>query len=409
MTTRYGVVMFDDDARTGKLAQKRAATDGFASIDGGKARRIKSATELESDVKWLTNFGFKDFNGNLLGRNPNLYSSAFLRVELKEIAKEIGASAEEIPVDRSAEVLSALFGRIMRLAHATLKIDLSAPITPGITKTLSEYIAARHPRRGTMPEEISIALEHAYQTWNACMTKTPKDWKTVTLRRPRYQHAIDLLTTPVPGESRWAYLQNARLPASNMDRIEWCLANELPVLANVVVKGRRGPFAELISFNSGASLPRAWVSQPELLLLSQYCDVEVIGVFVCEAGYEHQKELDMFPSLGDFSLASTSLGLLAENFWVALASPRVTRMGKKTHSPRAIWYRAMDRVQMFMRAAQLHREGFRIFGYGWGNVIAYYPPGATQDMVEIANELGLDVPVSKYKELQTEVRLDVDE
>jgi len=408
MTVRYGVVLFDDAFRKGRVAKMRAATNGFASIEGGKARRIKSVTELESDVRWLTNFGFQDFNGNLLGRHPNLYSAGFLRIDLAQLSDEIGAGAEQLPVDAAAEALSGLFSRVMQLATSLLQVDLAKPIAAGITKTLCEFINARTVNRNVPPDEINSAMEHSFQTWNACMSKFPTDWKSVTLRRPRYLHAIDILTTPVPSERRWTYLQGQRLPSLNADRIEWCLGNELPVLANIVVRGRRGGFADLISYSSGSSLPRTWASQPELLLLSQYCDVEVLGAFVCEGGFEHQAELDSFPSLGDFSLASTSLGILAENFWVAMASPRIQK-GRKFYPPRAIWYRAMDRVLMFMRAAELHRNQFKIFGYGTGSVIAYYPSGATQDMVALATELGLDVPVSKYAELRTEVRLGADE
>ncbi|WP_454727978.1 MULTISPECIES: hypothetical protein [Cupriavidus] len=407
---RYGVVLFDDAIGKRRNGTARAATDGFAAIDGGRARRIKKVTELESDVKWLTNFEFADFNGNQLGRHPNLFMSGFLRVELKLLCDELGMGPDQMAVDRAAELLSGLFGRTMRIAAQTLKVDLAAEIPKGITKTLAEFIGARFPVTGRIDQKLNEAMERSYQTWNAVMQRPRKDWQSISLRRPRYTHAIDVLSTPVPSNNRWVYLQSARLPASNMDRIDWILASEeLPMLANVVIKGRRGGLADLISFSSGASMERSWVSQPELLLLAQYCDVEITGAFVCEDGFQHQKELDAFPSQGDFSLASTSLGLVAENFWASLANPRVNRMGKKVYLPRAIWYRAMDRVLTFVKAAQLKKENFDIFGYGWGNVIAYYPRGATAEIIEAANALGLDVPVSKYRELQTEVRLDADE
>lgn len=407
---RYGVVLFDDAIVKKRGGPQKAATDGYASIDGGRVRRIKKVTELESDVKWLTNFEFKDFNGNQLGRHPNLYSSGFLRTELKLLCDELGLGPDQMAVNEATELLSGFFGRVMRLAVQSLKVDLGAEIPKGITKTLAEFLAVRFPVSGRMNGELNEAMERAFQTWNSVLKPQRKDWKSISLRRPRYTHAIDVLTTPVPSTNRWVYLQGARLPQRNDDRLEWCLANEdMPVLANVVVKGRRGGLADLLSFNAGASNSRNWVAQPELLLLQQYCDVEVLGAFVCEDGFQHQKELDVFVSQGDFSLASTHLGILSENFWASLANPRVNRMGKKVFLPRAVWYRAMDRVITFMDAARLYKENFDVYGYGWGNVIAYYPPGATTDIIDLATEMGLDVPVSKYRELITEKRLDADE
>jgi len=300
--------------------------------------------------------------------------------------------------------------RTMRIATQTLKLDLEAEMPKGITKTLAEYIGLRYPVTGRISQDLNEAMERGYQKWHAVMSRPRKDWRSISLRRPRYTHALDVLSTPVPSNNRWVYLQSARLPAGSRDRIDWILGSEdMPMLANVIIKGRRGGLAELISFSSGAATERSWVSQPELLLLSEYCEIEVTGAFVCEDGFQHQKELDAFPSQGDFSLASASLGLVVENFWASLANPRVNRMGKKVFLPRAIWYRAMDRVLSFTKAAALKKDGFDIFGYGWGNVIAYYPTGATADVIEAATEHGLDVPVSKYREYQTEVRLDADE
>ncbi|CAE6794409.1 hypothetical protein R70006_05002 [Paraburkholderia domus] len=404
---RYGVVMFDDEVRKSSGNKKRVANGASVSIDGGTSRRIVSVSELESDVKWLTNFGFTDFNANGLGRNPNFYFSGFLRTEFRAIAEEIGAGSEQLSADKTAEMMSTLFGRVMRVATGTLGVDLKTNSIS--TKGLADFIAARIINRNKIPDEINTALSHAYQTYTTVMARVPRDWKKVMLRTPRYLHALDVLSTPVPSESQWVYLQNARLPESNSDRIGWCLGNELPVLANVVVKPRRGEYGSLISYNAGAANARTWVCQPELLMLAQYCDVEVIGAFVCEAGFEAQKEIESFPDFGDFTLASFSLGLIAENFWVSMASPRTSPTNQKFFPPRAIWYRATDRISMFMQAVKLQREKFQVYSYGLGNVTVYYPPGATKDMTDFALAMGLDVPAATFAEIRTELRLNEDE
>ncbi|MEX3555118.1 MAG: hypothetical protein VB131_00280 [Burkholderia gladioli] len=404
---QYGVVLFDDEVRKSSTNKKRVASGASVSIDGAPSRRIVSVSELESNVKWLTNFGFTDFNANGLGRNPNFYFSGFLRTELKAIAEEIGAGDEQLSADNAAEVLSALFGRVMRIATGTLNVDLKTNSIS--TKGLAEFIAARVINKNKIPDEINTALFHGYQTYTSVMTRVPREWKKVVLRRPRYLHALDVLSTPVPSEHQWVYVQNARLPADNSDRIDWCLGNELPVLANVTVKPRRGEYANLISYNAGAANARSWVCQPELMMLAQFCDVEVIGAFVCEAGFELQKEIETFPDFGDFSLASYSLGLIAENFWVSMASPRTSPTNQKFYPPRAIWYRAIDRLTMFMHAVKLQRERYQVFAYGLGNATVYYPPGATKDVVDFAIHEGLDIPAATYAEIKTELRLNADE
>lgn len=402
----FGVVLFSDVLLNKGRNRKRLPTDGWASINGGPSRRIASITELESNVKWLTNLGFEDFYENQLGRNPNLFPSDFLRTDIKSVAADIGASADQLSADKASAVLSTVFKRVMDIAIDRLQINLNVR-TPN--KTLHDYIAARTVNKYELPDEINTALKHAYQASTQCVTRANVGWKYAMLRKPRYQHAIDVLSTPVPSEYRWVYVNDDKMPVSGAKRIDWCVANELPVLANVkVTPHRRGDLNVIISYNSGASVERAWLSQPELLWVSLFCDVEVVGAFVCEAGFEHQKEIDTFPSLGDFSYGSYSLGLLCENLWVSLASPR-TKVTRKFYPPRAVWYRSADRVEVFKAASRLHRTGFQVSGYGYGSVWLNYPPGATKDLIDVATEIGLDVPVSKFFELRNETRLIRDE
>jgi hypothetical protein len=403
----YGVVLFDDVVRNVSRKRKADATDGFASIDGAPARRIVSVNELDSNVKWLTNFEFTDFNANGLLRNPNYFFSGFLRTDLKQLADEIGAGPDQLNAREASSMLSTLFGRVMRLAEQSLGVQFVN--TKMSTRGLSDFIADRVVNRNKIPDDANAAFKAAYQTWIPLVVKVPREWKRIMLRRPRYRHAVEVLSTPVPSEFQWVYVQGSRLPADKDARITWCLGNELPVVANVIVKPRRNEFMDLISYNAGAQQERAWVCQPELLMLSQFCEVEVIGAFVCEAGFEEQKELTQFPDLGDFTEASLSLGLLAENFWVSMASPRTTPTNAKFWPPRAVWYRAMDRLAMFMNAVKMQREGFKVFGYGTGALCVYYPPGATSEMVDFSLITGLDVPASAFADLKNEVRLSTDE
>lgn len=404
---RFGAVIFDDVYRKSVGARKGTSTNGWCSIDGKPARRIVSISELESDVKWWTNLEFGDFMSAMLGRHPNVFFSGFLRTEFKALSYELGCGVEQLAADKCVQVMATIFGRVMRLSVGMLKINLEA--TPVGTASLTDMISARNPSKNKIPDEANSALQHAYQVWTSITQRLPKDWKSVTLRRPRYAHAIDILSTEVPSEHRWKYVDSSRLPTAQAERLDWIIGHDLPALVNVVVKPRRGDYMELINYNGGATLTRSWVCQPELLFLSQFCDIEIIGAFVCEAGFEHQKETDAFPSLGDFSTASFSLGLVTESFWMSLANPRLTMAKKRFYLPRAVWYRAMDRITMFTDAAKLKSVGFQISGYGNGSVLVCYPHGATEQLINAADELGLDMPTTKFAEVRTEVRLSSDE
>lgn len=405
---RYGVVIFDDmyRAKVGGV-KKTPGTDGWASIEGSPAKRIKSVSELDSDVKWWTNCEFTDFLGLGLHKHPNILFSGFLRTEMRAIAYDLGCGVDQVSADKSAVALAVVFSRVMRLAVTLLGFN---PDGGGMgAVSLGELLSKRTAGKAKMGQEINAAMQHAYQPWTSLTQRLKKDWKSVTLRKPRYIHAGDVLSLPVPGEHRWKYVDSTRLPEGAMERIDWVVGHEMPVLANVIVRPRRGDYSDLISYGAGATVTRSWVCQPELMFLSQYCEIEIVGVFVCEAGYEHQKELDSFPSLGDFSTASFSLGLLMDCFWTGLASPRMTTTAMKMFVPRAAWYRAMDRIILFSDAARLKNAGFLISGYGNGSVLVCYPPGATEDLIAMADEVGLDVPTTKFAEVRTEVRLGADE
>jgi len=401
----FGVVLFDDVLLSKKDKNRRISPrEGWASVEGGKAFRIKAITELASNVRWMTNLAFTDFYSSQAGRHPNFYPAEFLRTSLGAIADEIGASVELVSSEQSASALSSIFSRVMKLGRT-----IGAKPEEGSLKSLPELLSARYLNRYKIPEQLNEALRHAYQVQTPCIKKHERRWLNATLRKPRYAHAMDVLSTPVPSEFEWEYINHERLPVREGQIVEWCLNSPLPVLANVIVKPNRGDYASLISYGSGAYVERSWVSQIELMWLVQFCHVEVVGVFIGGAGFEEQKEINLFPSLGDFSHASYSLGLLAENLWVSMASPRTNALAMKFFPPRAVWYRSVDRLNMFMVASRLHKEGFGIVGYGVGSVWLNYPSGAARDLADCARELGLDFPVSKWRELKIEGRLREDE
>lgn len=407
METAFGVVLFDEvvqNRKSGKNNEQRVLTEGWAAIEGDAAVRFQRVTELPNDVHWLTNLSFGDFWRSQLAAHPNFYPSSFLRTDFPAVCDDVGVGLEYTQPEQTATLMAIYFGRVMWLAKS-IGVD---PATSR-EKALAKMISERTVNKYKLPDALNAALETAYQTQTKVITKRQgKGHQAITLRRPRYEHALEMLHSPVPSEYNWEYLNHERLPAPDK-AVDWCLANELPVLANVVVKPDRGVMSDVLSYGSGAGVARSWISQPELLFVSQYAQVDVIGAFVCADGYQAQPELEKIPELGAFSHSSYALGLFMENFFISMASPRVMGQQATYYAPRSIWYRAYDRFQMFLKAMALTAEKFPVSGYGVGSVWLSYPPGATEDLFELAGTLNLDISCGAWQRFRTERRLGQDE
>ena len=145
----------------------------------------------------------------------------------------------------------------------------------------------------------------------------------------------------------------------------------------------------------GKSKERNWVCQPEILYLSKFASLDISAAFVAE-GYQDLGRKTHLPYLGELSDFSYSLGLLAENVWIGLASRSINsqKRSKSLVSPRACWLKAADRFMTLTSAMMLSSAGFIVSSYGYGGVTVIVEENKLPQLIEIAPHAGLCVPMN---------------
>jgi hypothetical protein len=397
---RFGCVMFDlQEAADGKYIPYPGS--GWASIQGGSAFRIKSTSDLSSDVKWLTNLSLEILWKSGAHKQQKLKHSGYLRTELGQIMKELGLTPPKIPIAEVCEKISALFNKVMRLS-----IEFYGVKSFNNKDLLLEIRNELFKEDANISIALDEALTRAYQDLVICETPILKDKQLfVTLKRPRYTHAQAILDVSLPiWNGDWNFYGSRDLPPSNEKKIEFLMNLGNPFLAKISINR----FYDDVSLNvdlgklldlgeamgeGGKTKDRNWVCQPELLYLCRFADVNIEAAFVAD-GY---KELDIkLPFLGDLSAWSYSLGLLAENVWMSLSTRSVNPQtrAKTLVSPRACWLKAADRFMTLTSAMMLSSAGFVVSSYGYGGVTIMLDESKIGELIELAPHAGLTVPMS---------------
>lgn len=377
---QYGCVQFDED-RPGP---------GWASINGEPAFRIRSIGDLRTDVQWWTSLSYDVYSASGFFKHPTLRYSGYLRSEMEQIKEEFGFTARFMKVTESTEKLSEILCRVMYLAniHFGIKKSLCDTLPRDIRSVLLG------PDR-KISEEINHAARSAYQTVTRCESNpmSRKGTKAVNFRKPRYRHALDVLSVPVPDE-QWEFIPKKNLPPKHQI-VDWLLQEERPCLVKAAVVEVPPDMAGLIAFGSGAQGERSWMTHPELVLLSRYCKMEVESVFMANAYTRLQPKFDL-PKAEGMAELSIAFGLLAENYWNGMANAQPPHMGEIIYTPRASWLRACDRANMFIPAMQMHKSGVLVKSFGVGMVTVNVPFGNLPEVVEIAGDSGLMPPLHAH-------------
>ena len=141
----FGVVQFDD---------MRPDGGGWASADGGRARRIGGIGDLQSDVIWWTNIDDKTFFLSGCHSNLRLRHDEYLKTRMPHLLEELGIQEVSMSPAQSTQILSEIFCRVMKIAddefgvqlrNRTLADDLRALLLPP-DRRISEGVdaAAKH-------------------------------------------------------------------------------------------------------------------------------------------------------------------------------------------------------------------------------------------------------------------------
>ncbi|NMX77606.1 hypothetical protein HBO23_32075 [Pseudomonas sp. WS 5532] len=404
---RFGCVRFDaDDPNMG----------GWASVDGQESYRISSVGNLDNETLWWTNLSFSAIYGANLHKTPYIKRTTYLNSWLQEGQNDIcngwGFLRRSYTEDTITQALSGIFHRVMVFATKTygLKPQSSVPMHDNLADELRCKILPDKDQH--IGPEVDGALSAAHQYYTYCLTPHYNREEMVVVRFsvPAVKYSQEMLGLIIPSEQ--VEFVAAEQIASLSDRIGWVVNNPSPVLARVTVSNINPDYVNVIAFANGAKSGsnRSWVSQPELLLLSQYAKVEVISAFVF-SGYESLDKACSLPPFSQLQSMAPTAELISMNHWIGLTRENCYRLEPKSTeyraiSPRAAWMTAIDRFMMFTYALQLHRAGIIIRKYGAGGVTCLIPKHNFKDAYEIAASIGLISPpnISSDIEVQEELQ-----
>lgn len=400
----FGCVMFDlaDDGMGKAIPQPGG---GWASIAGRPAFRVSRMTDLANDVRWLSNLPQEVFWKSGLVKQAKLKPSNYLRTEVGQIMRELGLTPPKVQIVKVCESLSLIFSKVMNLATEFYGI------TDFLQKDLpSEMKEKLYPNDRGISLALDEALMRAYQDLTIC-DGVPADRSTggyVTLRRPRYAHASEVLKckTPSADFEEWEFYSDDDLPMGYDERIAFLMNSEKPYLAKVEIlsykkdEGYAVDVSKVLNLGEaigegGKKKERNWVCQPEFEYLQQFMEMNVSAAFMAKE-YKDMKQAAVLPNLGELSDFSYSMGILAECLWTGLSSRSVNPQtrSKSMVSPRACWLKALDRFKTFASAMVLHSKGFKVSSYGFGGVTVFVADGETKGLMEAAPLAGLCLPMS---------------
>lgn len=382
MDPRCGSVMFDEPSSP--------ENGGWASLAGGAPFRVKSPADLALNCIWLTNAAFSDFRTTGMSSQPHLRVDQFLKITVKQMLVELGLHGTSLASNQACvPVVSEIFSRISALAKREFGFDLKT------VKTLRDGIMDRvRPASHYVNPEFHNACRLAQQAYSVCPSKVMAGSKTVSLRKNRVSHTVEVCSVPVPMNEFRLYAGTQLGPAKG--RVERVCQFPEPIIANISIKSIAPEMMEILAFGSAPNtgrkqaVVRDWVTQMELMMLAPYADITIQSAYVGNGWAELNSKVALDPTPMDF--LSFSYGILAENFRLAHSSESV-KGTVSFLSPQALWLLNSDRFWSFLPAAKLAAAGYIVTGYGGGMVSVQGYPAVYDDIMRASYSMGLTFPL----------------
>lgn len=406
---KFGCVCFDmHEGQNGKMSP--APGQGWASIEGGTAFRIKSGADLSNDVKWLSNLHREVLWNSGKPYMNKIKKSDYLKTDLGDIMKELQMSPPNLPITVVCEHLSGIFNKVMRLAIELYGIqDFQKE---DLIEELHNHLL---PKDEGIENHIDQAFMRAYQDYVFCESNSLnlEGHKRIVLKRPRYHHAKGVLDTRVPlKNSKWEVLFSEDLPKTAQERLDFLMNEERPFICKVKIQSFNDMDNGFINLpkllDMGESIAprnqrkkRDWMCQTELLYYSRFAVLDVEAVMIAQS-YDEQSYEDILPDMGPIGNMSYSYGLLSECVWNAFSqrSFDVSTKSKTLVTPRACWLKSTDKFLTLTSAMMLSSQGHNVLSYGSGTVVVSIADTNIAKLIEQAPAAGLTVPrwlVEKYQ------------
>lgn len=373
-----GIAYFDDPEKI----------EGGWMSTGDSVSRFNSHAELQQNqeingekrpVYWVTNTSWFVFNDAFKGVSYLLRSN-FFAVSPDMVAANLGF--DRTSSDRRSMV--AAIGKTYRRAW-----DIMAEAWPGIVPVRSVAHAIMNVLEIKDNPDFNVLvpiLEGTHQNGSQVTTsaKYEAGMTTVRLLPNRVRHTEAVTAFGIP-DGKWKY-------DSSIDSVESALNAECPVLVECEVNMRGSELAELCAhgnewFSKGGR--RQYMFQPELLMLAEYAtSIKVTRAMTWETFTPSPRLPDVF-FREQYTSLSYSAGVAAHSFYKAITGTRYSAAKHREYlTPRGVWLSAVDRAISFGSAKLLHDEGFRVTGYGDGEVHVRIFEHEQERLEEVASEAG---------------------
>lgn len=392
---KFGAIIFETPEDPGV---------GWASTGVGDPKPFRDHTELPSDVLWWSNCSYDAFyrKGRLFA--SNLRPANYIDVSHLELCSEWGMQDNEMTPKATVVVSGTLFGHLMKMARGLIRIIRSD--LPGsdyfVHNRLAQDLQVLLPAAEFPNDDAASILQSGigFQNYTATTVNPTSGAQVIRIRRPRFDHAIDMLSTPVPiGPFK-------RFQGSKIGTAEDIARFSRPVIAEISVSHADPTLSPLFGFGVSMEkrkrVQRSWVPHPELAAMESFTSIQVKNAFLGDRYTTLSKDvadqIKAFLTDGGGNL-SWSANILAETIWRAATvgmdtSEKVEKNKVRPQTSwRGAWIKAADKVVTFRHALRLHRAHFQVKTYGSGWISCLVPLERMKEFALTAYEAGLIMPV----------------
>lgn len=372
----------------------------------GEPFEFNSVSDLPSQTLWVTNASLDELVDYGLHRNPKIAHNGYFRTRLAQVVNELGLI--DLGLEEQAAFLAEILGSSSELARTQL--GLSQHPVRGLAQGVGQLYGSVEPPVGSSIREVAT---QACQRYTSCERQQRYERAEIfSFWFPRHGWANKLLQTPMPSNDNLTVLPSHTLPEMGQDAgvlVEWARQNNIPLFARVRIIGLDETAGRLMNYGAGAHTIagrgadggnysarnlREWCSLPELEVLAQSGEIEVLQVASASGWFGSGLHVDQ----DRLAPVSYAYGIVAENLWVGITR-KADFTGSVSTSLSTAWIQAVDRMECLRIAERMVNLGMEVINYGNGRVTVACPPSVRALIPQVAAEEGLMYPAS-LKDLQ---------
>lgn len=364
------------------------AGDAWYSVSGGTAQQLLTMSELRTDVLWISNLSQHEIDLLQLD-TVRLRPSTWLRTSIQQLVGEIGAGD-------LADECSTATAAMSRIAQHVADATEHYGVTPVSSMLAQDFAKAFPGPRLDIADDVGMVIDSIAGHVAVAVKREPcidPVHGTVLLRSNRLDYAAHLLNQLVPQWGQW----EPAFTLTGATAETWLEGLAVPFMVRCSVSSAQRSVAQLLPWICGADPQREWVTDIEWFELRKHATVRVHEVMTYDREPLPLAHKNHLPK-GVFAALSITNCLMAEQLVGGVLLKQLSPQGRCGFTTQAAWLRAVDRIEMFKVALELSKEDISVARYGNGNILAEYRSSGLGRLIDVASDLGLMPPASKFRE-----------